>query len=274
MARQIIFIILLLLSLFSAAKNPRPDSVSSNNTEIKGNLFVNLTFIKAGEDHNTFLLEKAIDQVKIFLLSEFRNYKINFHHESTIELDESPEKLLKSWNDYNLPHLKNELAIYIYPGSKDQNNSHTYSFLLKGSDIAIVPFFNQSEFNHYVLKNILHMLGVDVVKFNTWKNKQENKFEIFIAQELSIDNRLFVNETVKLIQKKNKTKKYNKKTFLSFFNSQDEEKSDLNFDIACLARLNLRTNPMLTSKKTKFSIPTQSSLSFNSQSFTTITQWD
>lgn len=274
MARQLFLITFLLLSILSTGKNPKLNSIAPNKSGIKGSLFVNLTFIKAGEDHNTFELEKAIDKAKNFLLSEFRNFKVNFNYDSTIELDESPEKLIKSWNDYILPHLKNELVIYIYPGITDQNNQHTYSFLLKSSDIAIVPFFNQPEFNHYVLKNILHMLGVDVVKFNTWQNKQENKFEIFIAQEFSIDNRLFVNETVKLNLKKNKTNKQSKKRFLAVFYSKDEEQSNLNFDMACLVRENLRTNPMLTSKKTKFSIPTQSIMPFNSQSFTTITQWD
>lgn len=270
MIRQLFQIIFALISIVSLGKNPELDSLTSKNLAIKGNLFVNLTFIKAGENHNNYALEKAIDNAKTYLLSQFLPYKITFHCESTIELEGSPEKLVQSWNDYILPHLKNELAIYIYPGAQSKNSNHTYSFLLKSSDIAIIPLYNQSEFNYYVLKNVLHMLGVDVLKFHSWKFKQENKFEIFVAEELSIHNRLFVSETIKL----HKKKKQHSKKFLSIFNSQKEDDSDLNFDIAYMARKNLNDNPMLASKKTKFSIPPQSKLPFNSQSYTTITQMD
>lgn len=271
MTKNLSLLTFLLFSLLAFSKNQMLNNPSSSNLEIKGNIFLNLTFIKTGENHENYQLEKAIDKAQSYLNSEFAPYKVKFHFDSTIELEKSTEELLKSWESYLLPHLKNELAIYVYHGRPNTNLTHTYSFLLKGTDIAIVPFYNQSEFNLYVLKNVLHMLGVDVLKFETWKKEEENQFEIFIAEELSIENRIFVNESVGF----QKGKKYSKRKFFAFFSKKtDSLKSNLNLQIAYKARQNIHNNPRLKTKNTQFKFAQQFEVLRNEQAITTITQLD
>lgn len=267
-----LFLLLVLISPILVLADPLSnDSLDLEEQEILGSKFINLSFIKAGENYQTFELEKAIDGAKEYLRSHFEPYKIKFQFVANIESVDSPEKIMQSWNNYSLPHLENELAIYVHPGIRSEKETHNYHFLLESSDIAIVPYYNQTEFNHYVLKNVLHMLGLDVLKFKTWKSKQENQFELFIAKELNIENRIFVCETVKLQQRKKRNKK---KAQYAYQGGKQNQNSPLNKQIALIARKNISVKPILMSKATRFNIPISPYQSSNTRSVTTITQLD
>tara|TARA_R110002072_G_scaffold255349_3_gene414106 strand:- start:225 stop:1040 length:816 start_codon:yes stop_codon:yes gene_type:complete len=271
MTKKLFLQFILITPLFGISSPLSKDSLGFEDQEIVGSKFINLSFIKAGENFQTYNLERAIDGAKEFLNSHFIPYKIKFHFSANIESIDSPEKMVQSWNNYSLPHLENELAIYVHPGIRSEKETHNYHFLLESSDIAIVPYYNQTEFNHYVLKNVLHMLGLDVLKFNTWKSKQENQFELFIAKELNIENRLFVCETVKLQQRKKRNKK---KAQYAYQGGKQNQNSPLNKQIALIARKNISVKPILMSKATRFNIPISPYQSSNTRSVTTITQLD
>ncbi len=261
-------LLILITANFTGAKGSDLDSANYSNTEIQGDLYLNLTFVKIGENHDTYNLEKAIDAAKLYLKSQFKPFKINFHFQATIEMEMSSQKLVSSWKKNNLPHFEDELVLFVYPIKSEEKTGHSYSFLDKSSDIGLVPYYNQAEFNHYVLKNILHMLGVNVVSFETWNENQENSFAFFESKKTTHGNCSFVVEIISLNSSKRKRK--------SFFKKKKSLKSSnfLNSQIACLARKNMNFNPILLAKKTCFSFPIPVQTAINSKAFSTITQLD
>lgn len=267
--KKLIFLTQFLIFInYGNAIDSKLDSSNNTITEIKGDLFLNLTFVKIDENHDTYNLEKAIDEAKLYLKTQFKPFKINFHFQASMELEISSKNLISSWKENSLPHFEEELILYVYPAPTNLKTNHSYSFLSNASDIGIIPFYNQEEFNYYVLKNILHMLGVQVISFQTWKANQENPFEIFESKNLAYENSFFVEEWVTWNFSKGKQR------YILGKKKSSKKMAFLNRQIAYIARKNMNNQPILLAKKTCYSFPIATEAAFNARGVNTITQLD
>lgn len=257
---------LLILCFFSTQilgfSNLKNDSLDTKSQGLKGDIYLNVSFVKAGEDHDTYPLEQAIDMAKIYLEENFAVHGIHFYYLPSTEYIGSKDQLLNEWDNYTLPRFKDELTIYVYEEEDIKNVAHKYSFLGISPEIALVPYYNQDEFNQYVLKNILHLLGLDMKTLNEALRNVDDPVEHEIIETLSLKNRLFFEETF-TPKKSNFLKKLVR-------NTSNKEVHFIDTDNALAIRVSIAENDYLLDKRLRFQ-PYESSSSPSQDAYNTVT---
>ncbi|MGB0177636.1 MAG: hypothetical protein ACPF9D_10750 [Owenweeksia sp.] len=153
MAKTII-ILFLLITQFSV------QGQSANTRTLQGDVYINLAFVKVGEDHESYPLEKLIRSVQPRINEIFASRGIHFVYERTTEYLNSREVLVRDWEDHTLPVFDDRLTVYIYPEETLFGEAHEYRFRRVSSEIALVPVYNEEEFAQFLAKNLLYMLGL------------------------------------------------------------------------------------------------------------------
>ncbi len=154
---------------------------SNGLTSLQGDIYINLGFVKVGEDHGSYPLERLIHKIKPQVNEAFAGQSIHFVFAPTREYLGQPESLVEDWKNYQLPVFDEQLTIYIYPGS-ESGPDHTYTFTNVSSEIALVPIYGEEEFTQLLIKNLLYMLGIPLAEFNA---KEAFVYNDFGFEEIS-----------------------------------------------------------------------------------------
>lgn len=216
---------LLYLFLFSFGVYAQPSPFLSLEKEIKGDTYINLSFVKAGENHNTYFLEEAIDKAKVYLEKSFKPHKIHFYYRSSIECTHTGEDLWNAWKSHNLPKFEDELTLYIFPAQDSLSSIHRYSFTGINCEIGIIPFYDQEEFNLFVVKNVMHMLGLNISDNSLSQTfPKRNPIVFQVIEGNALQNRMFFTiSTHKTTSHLSHIKRFRKKKKIQYATISREE---------------------------------------------------
>jgi hypothetical protein len=226
----------------------------SNNwsSGIQGDIFLTLSFAKADEDLSNPVLEQAIDQAKEYLNDSFGRYVIHFYFNTSFTYHGSSDFLWKEWKNQHLPHFKDELTIYVFPAEDSLSESNQYSFSASNNEIALVPYYNQQEFNWFVAKNVAYMLGLDLkqelLNESNWFSKT---VELSVIKNLSLEDKiLFMVNIYPKNEEISKQKEAN-----NLFTLSEKQISRV--------RKNIASTPVLQTKLLRFELPENEMVSSN-----------
>ncbi|MEQ9263023.1 MAG: hypothetical protein RLP14_07680 [Owenweeksia sp.] len=153
MGKTITILLALLIQLTLKASN-------SGDNRVEGDVYINLSFIKVEEDHQTYALERLLNEIQPKVNEAFSLHGIHFVFSPSIEYLNSKEELIKDWENHTLPVFDDRLTVYIYPVENANEEGHEYGFKRVSSEIALVPVYHKAEFTQFLIKNLLYMLGL------------------------------------------------------------------------------------------------------------------
>lgn len=135
------------------------DSASNQHVTFQSEIYIPLNFVMVGTPEEEETLHKALNKTVSYLNRSFKSHSIQFLIKSNINYNICTAQLLQEWKNESLPIFENELTFYVYKGSY-KDIQHKYLFKIKDSEIALVPFYNQKEFNFFTLQNVVNQLGL------------------------------------------------------------------------------------------------------------------
>lgn len=211
-----------------------------------GDVYINLHFIKVEENHTTYELEKLINRVVPKVNRFFAAQDIHFVLKPTTEYLNSKTTLLEDWQEGRLPVFDDRLTVYIYK-EVPVEGQHAYSFQRVHPETGLIPVYHEAEFAHFLIKNLLFMLGMPLQTYDdpgliAWNEPTPGEIRKKAGKRL---------QTLFSKREKGKKKRSGGKEIAGTWSS--ESKASLSFKEGETIRYNVERMPHLRNKRLSFS---------------------